>query len=905
MTDFASTSWMTSQALVTLGQTDVGFRSPSAAWLLPLALVAAAALTLWLYRGTTMARRWRWALAVVRGLVLAVVLTMLFQPVLVVEAADQVRQHVLVLLDVSSSMNMRDERQRAPDQAEARLALGEQANRHAATQTELAGLWRQLGQAEAALERRQWPALLEAYTAWRARLAALEAEPGDADALRQAVVQWAEQADRLGDQLERWTREVDPTEEQQAELAGTHATLREQVDAQLASLSADVRRDATSGGELSTMPSRLELARGLLDGEQARVLDALEDRHAVRYFSFGDELRPPPGDDGEASAPRSALLEAAAEEPSTQLGSALDEAVARHAGRPIAGVVLLTDGGSNRGLDPLAVASRLGERGIGVYPVGLGLPEPPDVVLEQMVAPPVTFVRDSVPLRVQVRSAGFEGRSVSVTATLDGDPVAEQTVTLDAGSQWVELPFSVDDPLEAADLQVSVSELPDEVSHANNDRSQNLRVIDEKIKVLYVEGKPRWEFRYLRAVLLRDHRLNVHLLMTEGDRELARVSSEHLAGLPADPEALFEYDLVILGDVPSRYFRGRQLELLAELVRERGGALAMLAGPEHAPSSYADTPLEAALPVRIGGRRPVMVSDSSRPVVTEAGRRSAMTRLVPDESRNERVWRLVGPMIRLPELEGLKPGATALATLDDARLVTDDELYPLLAWQRFGSGRSLFLATDQLWRLRFRRGDEYHARFWSQAIQFLTLARVMGEANRVQISTDAERYRAGQRVQVTAHVLGEGYEPLAAENYRLELEQREPQTDRRVLELEAVPGTAGLFEASFTAEAGTFRVSDPAEPDEALPATFSVEAVALELVEPAMDESLLRQVAQRSGGRYLTAADWPTAVELLEREPRPVTVRHERDLWSQPWLLALLVVLLSGEWFIRRRHQQL
>lgn len=890
------------------GQSEWGFRAASASWLLPPALVVVVGYAIWLYRRTTLSRRWAWALLVVRSAVLVTVVVMMFQPVLVVEAASQVRQHVLVLMDGSSSMALQDQRQRERDRAEASLASGRQANALAAVQRDLGRGLRQLHQTVNALERSQLTSLVEAHAGWQAVLVDLEPRLATAasttatNALRPQVERWAAQAGPYQEQIEQAVRQGTLDDTQRQELIEVHRDLVAAVDETIVEIGQAALQMGTASSEADGMPSRHQLARGLLREHEDSVFDALDQHHQVRYFTFGDALHPL-GED--ADAPREPLLTSAPEQESTQLGTAMDEVVARHAGQPIAGVVVLSDGGSNRGLDPVTVARRLGDRGIPVYTIGLGLPDPPDVLVTQVVAPPLAFVRDRVPVRAEISSLGFAQRDVTVTAELDGVPVAEKTLTLDDDRQWVELPFSPDHTVEAGELVVRVSELAGEVSHANNRSGQNFRVIDERIRVLYVEGIPRWEFRYLRQVLLRDHRLHVHLLMTEGDRELAEISAEHLGSLPSEPERLFEYDLVILGDVLARYFSTRQLELLRDLVRERGGALAMIAGPDHAPASYVGTPLEDVLPVRLGTRRAVAVEASARWRITDAGRRSAMTRLAGDDERNAQVWHLVRPMLRLPDLEGLKPAATALAELEHSHLGREGEPYPLLAWHRYGSGRSLFLASDQLWRLRYQRGDEHHARFWGQTIQFLTLARVMGEAKRVQIVTDAERYRAGQRVQVTAHVLGEGYEPLAVDSYDVVLDRHEPEGESRTLRLEAVPGTPGVFETRFTAEAGSYQVHDPVQPEQATTAAFRVEQVPLEMIEPAMQEHVLRQIAERSGGRYFTVSELPALPGLMDAVPRPVTIRHERELWNQWWLLALLVALLGGEWFVRRRYQQL
>ena len=188
----------------------------------------------------------------------------------------------------------------------------------------------------------------------------------------------------------------------------------------------------------------------------------------------------------------------------------------------------------------------------------------------------------------------------------------------------------------------------------NNAKSHKIRIIDEKIKVLYVEGMPRWEYRYLRWVLRRDPRLLVHFLMTEGDDHLAATSPEHLGAFPSKTEDIMKYDLIILGDVRSSYFKKtEQLDALEKLVRESGGSLLMLAGPMGSPNSYVDKKQVAdMLPVKISGGRWQGVDSRKHPTVTAAGLESSVVSLAPTKELNNRLWSRVRPLGYLPDLDG-------------------------------------------------------------------------------------------------------------------------------------------------------------------------------------------------------------------------------------------------------------
>ncbi len=645
--------------------------------------------------------------------------------------------------------------------------------------------------------------------------------------------------------------------------------------------------------------TRLDLAKAILDQPGTNVFAQLAERSTLRYFGFGERLDPA---SGQGEALPDSLRQAKATAKSTRLGSAIEEAIARYSGQSIAGVVLLTDGASNEGLEPLAVARSLQDRNIPIFPVGIGLPAPNDVRLERLIVQDTVFHLDHVPVRVQIGSSGFVNRTVNLTATLDGRKVAAKVVRLTGRPQFEELSFVPEKENGAANLEVAITPLPEEATGANNRLAKSLRVIGEKIKVLYVEGKPRWEFRYLRRVLLRDPRLEVKFLLTEGDRDLAASSDEYLDDFPEEASRAFLYDLVILGDVPASYFSLAQLTRIEQLVREHGGSFLMIAGRSHAPGSYAGTPIESLLPVKLRGNGYRDVDDETYPVVTPAGEDNPITLLDSPKEESQRLWSVVHPLYKLPQLDGAKPAATVLAEI--SRPGGGREAYPLIAWQRYGSGKSLFVGTDELWRLRFKQGDKYHARMWGQAIQFLTLSRLLGENKRIRLETERRDYRTGERIQISANVLNEAFEPVKAPAYQVQIQRVKPDRQQTPMRLEPVPEMPGLFQGAYAPDQpGDYKLV-VVEADRALAneVEFHVEAAPLEQLEPALQEDLLKKMAELSGGRYFNLSDVSSLPQKVAGEERTTVVRREKDLWDLPVILVGLMGLLGMEWLLRRKY---
>lgn len=874
-----------------------------------LALVVATAAAFYYWRESVLSRLGRLTLAIVRAAAVSLLLVMLFRPVIQAQFTTTVRPAVLVLVDESDSMNIRDTRKDIVSLAEAGMALGKlpyppmdlpraarkalEAMRHAATvldaglldeardgQERIAGA---LSEVQAAVPERSQVGgedFLAGLKAIEGKQAALQREleagggGNDGPAQREIIAALVEWKDRAG-------------------VAGL--AINDKLKAELA------------------LVSRKELVDEVLQHTARPMLEELGRRETVRYFRFTRGLKASTefGDTPQA-APASGDRDGGA----TWLGSAIDEAVEQSGNQPNSTVVVLTDGASNGGIDPADAAWRLRRRGIRLVTVGVGLTEPDDTSLRNLVVPDVVFANDIVPLRVQCSASGYEKRSTTLLVKLDGAEVARKTVTFSGQSRIEELPFKAGRGSTKA-LEVELVPLPGEATTKNNTLRRSLRVLDEKIKVLYIEGTPRWEYRYVRAVLKRDPRIDVQFINTEGDKDLARASKEHLGRFPEKEAQAFRYDLVILGDVRANTFTPTQLSLMEQLVRERGGSLILLAGPKHAPAEYLDTPIAAMLPVRFEQEKWEEIGDDVYPVLTSEGRRSTVMALERGEARTQALWANVKPLNWVPPLLGPKPGAQVLAELSDTAQRTRG--FPLIAWQRYGAGKCMFVGTDQLWRLRARAGDKYHLKFWGQAIQFLTLSRLLGDNQRLRLQTSQDEYALGEPVEIFANVLSDLYEPRTAPAFTVHVAPSsggEPQS----VALRAMPGQPGIYQGFFTPSApGRYRLGASAEDESPtgagatapgrvlgseLPAAveFDVRPATAEEVDTSMHRDMLARVAEITGGEYLSLRELPLLPDAIQGQPQVATFTKDVELWDNWLVLLAFVGFVALEWGWRRKR---
>ena len=650
-----------------------------------------------------------------------------------------------------------------------------------------------------------------------------------------------------------------------------------------------------------TASSRLDLAKAVLVDSARPIFESLGEDLDLSYHSFGQSSRLI-SDDTVVAAEDLAVLEAT--DPGTSIASSL-EAVANSGGIPPAGIVLLSDGiDSATSQRSEAVLRDLGAREIPVYTVPLGLPDPDDVSINNIVMQEVAFSGDRVPVRVHLQSEGYEQRTARLSVLLNDRRVSSRVVRFEGGLQFEEVDFRVDIYEKgAAQIDVVIEPFDDEVSITNNRITRSIRVVNEKVNVLYIEGNARWEFRYLRAILKRDPRINATFIASNVGPEVARNSPEHIERFPSKREEAFMYDLVILGDVDAAFFNDEELGLLEELIRDRGASLLMLCGPMHSPGSYQGTPVQTMLPVRFDpDEKWAEVSESVYPVLTPEGRSSLVMTLENEDDLNDRIWSRMAPMDQLPPLLAAKPGATVLAVLSDS--TERDQSYPLVAWQRYGTGKCMSIASDRLWRLRYKTGDKYHWRVWSQCIQFMTLSRLMGEHKRIRLETDRSSYFVGSQGRLYAHVLDDDFEPVVQSGFDVVVSGLDGAAASQQIKLQPDRSQPGLYEGYFTPPGpGRYRMEANENDRKVSSITeFQVSDIRQELTETDMRLENLQRIADLTGGATLGVRELPKLASLVNGEPLTTTVRSERPLWDHWLVILLLAGLLGAEWILRRRH---
>ena len=650
--------------------------------------------------------------------------------------------------------------------------------------------------------------------------------------------------------------------------------------------------------------TRLQRANALLN--HAHVLTELAKKYNVRVYSFAARSRPVPvpSQSGKQRGYQFAIAPDPTTGDSTQMGSALRVPIEDLAGQPIAGAMIISDGGSNLGEDPVAAAEAAKQSGVRVSTLGLGDPtKTKDIAILSVLADDVVRVNNTVSVYAAVSQRGYSGRTITVTLKRNGSPIGTEALRLGPDDQKQEVRFNYV-PTQGGQFfyTVETAVLPGEIAADNNKRSFPQTVISKKLKILYVEDEPRYEYRYLHNAILRDTTLDFGCLLLSGDNVNGGGEGNFpVKGFPTTEKELFDYDIIVLGDVPRSYFSETQLQALRRFVEDRGASMLVIAGEQHMPHEYAGTPLEAVLPVVISSApTPVVTDEEFRWQLTPEGRRSPIMQLDENDTENARIWATLPGMFWAAGVPRVKPGATVLASHSTRR--NTDGPYPIVAYQPFGAGKCYLQLVDSTWRWRWRVGDRYFYRYWGQVFRTLTPKELPGNSRFVQLNADRSTYRLGQKVLLNARLLDAYYHPVKADAATVVIKTGTGQEQK--VAMAATPGSPGLFTAQIQPDRiGRYEatLNSPVTPGAHASAGFVVETEALERQRPELDEPLLRKVASAGGGKYYGADQIAAWIRSLPNNGLTVRTEQELELWDAPLLLVVFVTCLSLEWLVRKR----
>jgi uncharacterized membrane protein len=688
--------------------------------------------------------------------------------------------------------------------------------------------------------------------------------------------------------------------------------------------------------------SRGEILQEVVDPNNSKWLVTLAENFQVRQYIFDSRIRRTTNFselvfDGKASS----------------IGTALRTIAQRYSNKPLAGILLLSDGCAT---DDIVNQSYDISNMPPVYPVVIGGPRPQkDISINNISVSQSSFEDAPVTILADIETSGYAGKTIAVDLTdKTGRLVERQTQNIGRNENKRIFKFTLRpeengilfynlDAKEKTEQEQSIQpDTPGEATMVNNMCTLAVDRGGGPYRILYVTGRPNWEYKFLRRAISEDEQVQLVALLRLARREpkfnwigrrgetsnplyrgfenidkeqteqydqpvLIRLNTrdgeELRDGFPTTEEELYCYHAIIIDDVEAEFFSPVQMDLLRRFVSERGGGFLMLGGKESfRQGNFNRTAIGQILPVYLDRMPDEPTTGQLRFDLTREGWLQPWARLRENETdENQRITEM--PAFRvLNRLPSVKPGASVVATIDNDW----GQQFPAMIVQRFGNGRTGALTIGDIWRwgLRESQMNEDMNKFWRQILRWL----IADVPERISIQAVQKQDQINQPVVLRARVRDKDFEPL--DNVSVAIEVRDPRDQRTKLTAEPVINETGVFEATYIPRRNggylaQVTVTDTKNTEIVNTQTgWTSDLDAREFRSIKVNRPLLENIAQGTGGKIIDLDELNQFARSLPSRSAPITETWVRPLWDPRWIslsiFLLILIVFSGEWIIRR-----
>lgn len=597
---------------------------------------------------------------------------------------------------------------------------------------------------------------------------------------------------------------------------------------------------------------------------------------------------------------------------SSDLAGALDETIKRSSGMPLSTIVIATDGAANVSRDFAATLRELRARDIAVYTIGVGnTARPMDAELTRINMPRRVLVGSRVNIETIVGLTGYNATKVLLGVREDGRAIKTEEFNLRGNdTQAINIEIT---PTTAGihRYTVEITPLDGELTVENNKQDALVEVIQGPLRLLYIEGEPRWELGKIRESLqLNEKNVTLVTLQRTGENKFYRQgigSQGELAdGFPKTEEELFSYHAIILGSVEAGFFTAEQLRSLEAFVARRGGGLLAIGGRlAFDGGKYKGTPIDELLPVILTG---LPVNDQSsfaplyKPVLTGAGQAHSITRLTEDRGASQKIWNELPPISVSQVFGGIKPGASVL--LEAKKTDGSSQLVPLLVQQRYGRGQTLaFMASDTWrWKMRMDSKSTAHETFWRQMFRYLVSTTPL----QTELNSEHDVYVMDDTIRLVADIRDKRFNSVSDAHVIARVTKPSGVTVEVPLKFTTLNDVNSYTGELRADELGQHQVELTGNSTSlgqlSAKTNVLVSDLNREYFGAAQNSDLLKRVASETGGKYYTPNDTQALLDDLTYRPSQYSEKVTKDLWDMPINFMLIIGLLSAEWFLRKRE---
>jgi uncharacterized membrane protein len=639
---------------------------------------------------------------------------------------------------------------------------------------------------------------------------------------------------------------------------------------------------------------RLKEAEDLLNSE---LLPELSKKFQVRLYEFGRDA-------GRVDQAR----DLKADDNATRIGDSLRHIASEAGTMPLGAIVLMSDGGDNTGGVDRETIAQLRQLRVPVHTIGFG-PDHfnKDIEVEDVAVPARALPNSKVSARVAFRQHGYPGAKVKLVVHENGKAIAQQDITLKPDVEQSEQVVFNSGAAGAHSFSVGIEPQAGEENVQNNSMVRLVNVGDHQMRILYFEGEPRWDFKFIRRALIDtdDNTIDLTTILRTTQNKTYTQSTTGTPnrkgiedGFPTRPEDLFQFDGLIIGSVEANYFTPTQQQMIKDFADKRGGGVLFTAGRYALDDGgWAGSPMAEMMPLRLSNEK-TFSRDFAEASLTEAGRENPITRLVEGREANVARWKKMPELANYATLGPPKPGAVVLMDVTEA----GHHPSPLLAIENYGHGRTAILATEGTWRWKMLQDhtDITDFTFWKQLMRWM----VTETPGQVTTSTPHQVLSDDTRVPLRAVVRDKTYDPVAGATVTASITR--PDGGTSVVELKPDPLEPGTYTAEYSADkAGAYVTEVTAHQDKTDlgrdTMTFRREDGVAENFGAAQNKELLEKLSSDTNGNYYTPAKAKRLGDEISVSEAGITAHDNLDIWDMPILFLLVLLIRGGEWLLRRK----
>jgi uncharacterized membrane protein len=643
-----------------------------------------------------------------------------------------------------------------------------------------------------------------------------------------------------------------------------------------------------SMGLVENGKSRLQSAEEVLNSD---LLPELSKKFQVRLYEFGHDA---------TRVEQAKTL--AADDNATRIGDSLKHIAAEAGAMPLGAVVMLSDGDDNTGGVDRETIAQLRQLRLPVHTVGFG-PDHfnKDIEIEDAAVPAKALPQSRLVARVTLRQNGYAGEKVNLTVRENGHPLTQRTITLKPDTEQSETIMFNSGVAGAHSFQIGIDPAAGEENKNNNAVVRLVNVTPKKMRILYVEGEPRWEYKFIRRAVEDDQSIDlVAVVRTTQNKTYQQggQANELVDGFPPTAEGLDKFDGLVVGSVEANYFTPDQQRWIRDFADKRGGGVLFLAGRFALnDGGYSTTPMAEMMPLRLSTDKS-FIRNFADVSLTQAGRESVITRLVDDRDANAARWKTMPQIANYAVLGAPKPGAVILMEAAEP----GHRAVPLLAIENYGHGRTGVLATAGTWRWQMLQDhtDMTHEIFWQQMLRWL----VAETPGMVAASIPHQVLSDETNVPIRAVVRNKTYDTVGAATVDARITRPDGGSDTVVLQPD--PLEPGTYTGNYTAEKPGSYVAEVVAGENKTELgrdtlTFRREDGVAENFGAAQNKDLLQKLATDTGANYYTPDKAKRLGSEITVSEAGITAHDNLDIWDMPILFLLVLLIRGGEWLLRRK----